>query len=90
MTERKETLHLYHLLMELPREKREEIVVEEFGLAHGKEPEGDTERANWYRSALTRLVHPRHDVDAGEVMERVRGEVEAGETSPEDVGVMSG
>lgn len=99
MTDRDAYRRLFALLMELPRETREEIVVEELELAAGHEPDGDTERANWYRAAFQRLVKRNagairravHDGPTFEdVLERVREEVEARRTSPEDVGVRVG
>lgn len=99
MTDRRKIRHLYALLMELPKEIRHELVVEEWDLASGKEPSGATERANWYRSALTRLARPnwqnsmygRDSVpDVEDALDRAREELEARETSPENVGVLSG
>lgn len=91
---------LYALLQELPRETREELLTEEWDVAAGREPEGDTERANWYRSALQRLAMPdwkksitpgREDAPSlEEALSRAREEAEERQTRPEDVGVVSG
>lgn len=87
---------LFALLQELPRERREELLTEEWDVAAGREPENDTERANWYRSAISRLVNHgvarmrgRDDAPSlEEALSRAREEVEARQTSPEDVGVV--
>lgn len=87
---------LYLLLRELPRETREELITEEWDVAAGREPENDTERANWYRSAISRLVNHgvarmrgRDDTPSlEEALSRAREEVEEREPSPEDVGVV--